>query len=1070
MIDNVSHSIKRLSELVKLVKKSRPSLVKSFTKRAGKLDKKIEASTKLAETFFCAADIVQNIYLSHARLHKYLGLASNLVNNSLIDAFAVVLEISKFDDLIESPKSLFNDSHQDAAQLANHLRTIAADLSKFADLAPKIQQYNKEYYELDAPSVPDAEYDRLFKELQSLELKYPQLQASDSPTVKVGGKAVNTFTKVQHQHPMLSLGNVFDEMEFLAFHKQVQDSLKQLQLENFLQNIDWQGFLNDKDGQKEKQFRNFLKNDYLPSSLKRFGDFLNSDELKFLLQDNQLRKADKENRLSVLLKDHKLQDLFAQYKDLAKVRSLLKLFQEDKDLQSLLQDNLLLNALQNNALTFSCEPKLDGLAISLIYENGKLIRGATRGDGIWGEDVTSNILTISNIPHHLVNAPAVLEVRGEVFMPKQAFNELNQRQIAQGVKPFANPRNAAAGSLRQLDSNITAQRTLCFCCYGIGEQTINIPDNHYQTMLYLQELGLPISDELKLAHNLEDCLAYHQDLTARRDELLYEIDGVVFKINSYRQQQILGFRTREPRFAIAYKFAANEELTEVLAVDFQVGRTGNLTPVARLNPVRIGGVTVSNATLHNMDEIKRLGVQIGDTVIISRAGDVIPKIIKVVANHDPEKIKQEIKLPSKCPSCGGEIQQRKIAASDKSGSQYYCVAGLKCRAQVIASISYFVSLGAVYIDGLGIKTIEQLVDNGLVKTPADLYRLTYEDLIQLDGFSHQDAKPNIAVKYHRLANKMISLIKADNSLELLKVLLLVGASYIKGAAAKIIEQLVDNNLLQIPSDLYRLTYEQLTLQARKTNKVADNLLQAIAANTDLLPFFQMLDDIYRQYKNVANDKNHQVSKDIIYDDLLKLDDCLPAQLRTPKKMAQAKRSKAADNLLKAINASKNPELANFIYALGIEGVGKQTSQLLSTLGSLDKIVNATVDDLLKLPDIGFVTSLAICDFFRKNTELLEDFKRVGINIRNPAMDNYLPLEKQNWVITGSLTKSRLQIAQQLQDLGAKVSSSITKNTTFLLAGEKPGSKLVKAQKLGVKIIDEAEFMQMLHEVKNLPKK
>ena len=396
---------------------------------------------------------------------------------------------------------------------------------------------------------------------------------------------------------------------------------------------------------------------------------------------------------------------------------------------------------------YSCEPKLDGLAVSLLYQDGALVRGATRGDGTTGEDISVNVRTVRNIPLKLHGKgwPETLEVRGEVFMSKAGFERLNASQLEVGGKTFANPRNAAAGSLRQLDSKITANRPLEFCCYGIGQVSHDIADTHIGNLKQLKAWGMPISRELKVAAGIEDCLKYYHDIGERRLSLPYEIDGVVFKVNSIASQRELGFRAREPRWAIAHKFPAMEELTELLDVEFQVGRTGAVTPVARLKPVKVAGVTVANATLHNMDEVARLGLMIGDTVIIRRAGDVIPQVVQVVLERRPDNARK-VEIPQTCPVCGSQVERTQLIKRSKGketvseGAVYRCVGRLACGAQLKQAIIHYVSRRAMDIEGLGDKTIEQLVDEKLIGSPADLYKLEYEQIIDLEGFAEISSK------------------------------------------------------------------------------------------------------------------------------------------------------------------------------------------------------------------------------------------------------------------------------------------------------------------------------------------
>ncbi|MEP0174716.1 MAG: NAD-dependent DNA ligase LigA [Paraglaciecola sp.] len=487
---------------------------------------------------------------------------------------------------------------------------------KLAAIKATITEYNYQYYVLDNPSVPDAEYDRQMQALKAIETQYPELLTSDSPSQKVGDMPLPEFQQVEHEVPMLSLDNAFDEATFLAFEKRMQDRLK-----------------------------------------------------------------------------------------------------------------------SSEQITYSCEPKLDGLAVSLLYENGRLVRGATRGDGKVGENITANVRTIRNIPLMLRgdDYPERLEVRGEVVMSRDGFIKLNENQLAEGKKVFANPRNAAAGSLRQLDSRITAKRPLLFFTYSLGlvegEQK-PLAQTHSARLQQLSEWGFPLSKELQVAQDSSECLAYYHVIGAKRDALNYDIDGVVFKADKIALQQELGFVARAPRWAIAHKFPAQEEMTVVQDVEFQVGRTGAITPVARLEPVFVGGVTVSNATLHNQDEIQRLGLKIGDTVIVRRAGDVIPQVVSVILEKRPVDAK-EIVFPKTCPICDSNIEKLEDEAVAR------CTGGLYCGAQLKESMKHFASRKGFDIDGLGDKIIEQLVDLKLVKAPADFFNL---ELVQISNLERMGEK------------------------------------------------------------------------------------------------------------------------------------------------------------------------------------------------------------------------------------------------------------------------------------------------------------------------------------------
>ena len=557
---------------------------------------------------------------------------------------------------------------------------------------------------------------------------------------------------------------------------------------------------------------------------------------------------------------------------------------------------------------YSAEPKLDGLAISLRYENGVLVQGATRGGGHRGEDVTSNVRTIGAIPLRLLGEgwPAVLEVRGEIFMPKKGFEELNRRARKKGEKTFANPRNAAAGSLRQLDPKITATRPLSFYAYGWGELSVEkLGVSYSDAMAVIKEYGLPVSPELKVVQGLQGCLDYFDTMARKRDSLDYEIDGVVFKVNDLQQQERLGFVSRAPRWAIARKFPAQEALTVVKDVEFQVGRTGAVTPVARLDPVEVGGVTVRNATLHNMDEVKKKDVHIGDTVYVRRAGDVIPEIVRVLPERRP-KTAREVVLPKRCPVCGSDVIKPEGEAVAR------CTGGLYCPAQRKEAIKHFASRRAMDIEGLGDKLVEQLVEQELIHDPADLYSLTREQLMGLERMGE----------------------------------------------------------------------------------------------------------------------------------------------------------KSAQNILDALERSKETTLAHFLYALGIREVGEATSQTLAQqFGSLEALEKASEEDLQEAPDIGPIVAAHIAAFFHQphNREVIDKLLQAGIHwpaVQTPAEEK-LPLKGKTFVLTGSLSRPRSEIKAELQALGAKVAGSVSKKTGYVVAGEAAGSKLDKARDLGVTILDEDGLKTLL---------
>ena len=672
------------------------------------------------------------------------------------------------------------------------------------ELRELLNTYAHQYYVLDAPTVPDAEYDRLFSELQHLEATYPEIQTPDSPTLRVGGKPLDSFTTVRHAMPMLSIRT---------------------------------------------------ETDTSASGAKHF--------------DERIRKD-------------------------------LGLSESDQ------------------LVEYVAELKFDGLAMSLRYENQVLVQAATRGDGEWGEDVTQNIRTIGQIPLRLPeDAPKLLEVRGEIYISRADFEELNNRQrarIAAGEKnekTFVNPRNAAAGAVRQLDSSIAAQRPLSFFAYGLGDITPAIDGGmsfatHFDILQCLKKWGFPVAKQTQCVKGAQGLVEFHQAIAKQRDSLPFDIDGVVYKVNSIEAQQRLGFVTREPRWAVAHKYPAQEELTTVQAIEVQVGRTGKLTPVAKLNPVFVGGVTVTNATLHNEDEVRRKDVRVGDTVVVRRAGDVIPEVVSVVTEkrlHDA----QIFTMPSHCPVCNS------LAVREEGEADFRCTGGLFCLAQRKQAILHYAHRRAVEIEDLGDKLVDQLVDTGIVNTLPDLYKLGLSALSQLD----------------RMAEK---------------------------SAAKV---------------------------------------------------------------------------------------------------------------LAGIEKSKTTTLPKFLFGLGIRHVGEATAKELSRhFGTMDAIMDATLDQLLQVSDIGPTVAQSIRTFFDQahNREVVEQLKACGVHWKEGVASEgaSLPLTGQTFVLTGTLQSMGRDDAQtKLEMLGAKVASSVSKKTHAVVAGAEAGSKLEKAQSLGVLILDEAAFMELL---------
>lgn len=664
-------------------------------------------------------------------------------------------------------------------------------LQRVAELREQLNLHNYRYYVLDDPQVPDSEYDRLMRELQSLEQQFPDLIVPDSPTQRVGAQPLDGFDEVRHRIPMLSLGNAFSDTDMLDFDRRVRERL-------------------DETGE----------------------------------------------------------------------------------------------------IIYTAEPKLDGLAISLRYESGVLVQAATRGDGSRGEDVTQNVRTISSVPLRLLGDdwPEVLEVRGEIYMPLAGFERLNERARVNGEKGFANPRNAAAGSLRQLDPKITAQRPLAMYCYGFGEISDGpLAATQSESIRRLTDWGLRISPEMRTVEGAAGCLDYYREMGERRAALDYEIDGVVFKVDSLEQQQRLGFVSRAPRWAIAQKFPAQEEMTRLLAIEIQVGRTGALTPVARLEPVTVAGVTVTNATLHNEEEIRRKDIRVGDMVIIRRAGDVIPQVVRSIPEQRSSELPQ-FQMPKQCPVCGSDVIR------DTDEAVVRCSGGLFCPAQRRQAIKHFAARRAMDIEGLGDKLVDQLVTLGMVETPADLFHL---QLAALEGMERMGRK-------------------------------------------------------------------------------------------------------------------------------------------------------SAENLLAALEKSKRTSLGRFLFALGIREVGEATAQSLANhFGDLEPIMQADIDALLQVSDVGPVVAEHVFTFFRQahNKEVIEALIRAGLHWEPIAVPDLAsqPLAGKVFVITGTLSQPRDEIKQRLIALGAKVTGSVSKKTDYLIAGADAGSKLTKAETLGIAILDEAGLSRLLKE-------
>ncbi|MCO7609284.1 NAD-dependent DNA ligase LigA [Pseudomonas chlororaphis] len=783
---------------------------------------------------------------------------------------------------------------------------MTAAETRILELRAELDQHNYRYHVLDEPSIPDAEYDRLYHELKALEAEHPELVTSDSPTQRVGSAALSAFTQVRHEIPMLSLGNAFEEVDMREFDRRVVEGLD------------------------------------LPAG-----------------------------------------DLFGA----------------------------------GAAVEYSCEPKLDGLAVSLLYQDGVLVRGATRGDGTTGEDISVNVRTVRNIPLKLQGSgwPATLEVRGEVFMSKAGFERLNEAQLASGGKTFANPRNAAAGSLRQLDSKITASRPLEFCCYGLGQVSADIADTHIGNLQQLKQWGLPISRELRLAKGIDECLDYYREIGERRNALAYEIDGVVFKVNSIASQRELGFRAREPRWAIAHKFPAMEELTELLDVEFQVGRTGAVTPVARLKPVKVAGVTVSNATLHNMDEVARLGLMIGDTVIIRRAGDVIPQVVQVVVERRPQDARP-VAIPESCPVCGSHVERTQLVKRSKGretvseGAVYRCVGRLACGAQLKQAIIHFVSRRAMDIEGLGDKTIEQLVDEQLIASPADLYQLKYEQIIDLEGFAEVSS------------NKLLKAIEDSKRPALARFIYALGIPDVGEETAKVL--------------------------ARSLGTL-ERVQQALPQVLTYLPDVGL--EVAHEIHSFFQDSHNRQ----VIGALLAADQC-GLQLQDQGELGA--------------EFAASTTLGGMLDKLNIPSVGPGAAQKLADkFGSLQGVIDADWLDMRQaLPE---KQAKAVREFFDNpaNAQLAraieEQLSAFGMHwLSEKKVVEGLPLAGKTWVLTGSLELMSRDVAKEkLESLGAKVAGSVSAKTHCVVAGPGAGSKLAKANELGLKVLDEAAFVAFLSE-------
>ena len=669
-------------------------------------------------------------------------------------------------------------------------------------LRAMVELHNRLYYTLDSPEITDAEYDRLFRKLEELEVQFPNLVTPSSPTQRIGAKPLEAFGTIEHALPMLSLQNAVNEDEVRAFDARV-----------------------------------------------------------------------------------------------------MKVLETEVDIE------------------YVVEPKMDGLAVELVYKDGELKYGSTRGDGYVGEDVTLNLRTIKSVPLKLAAALTRLDVRGEVFIPKKDFEELNSERIKEELEPFVNPRNAAAGSLRQLDPEITATRPLDIYCYNIGRAEGIESKSHMEGLERLKTLGLRVNPLIEIINGIDGAIDFYRKIEDMREELPYEIDGIVIKVNDLDLQDQLGAISRSPRWAIAYKFPPDQGETLVEDIVIQVGRTGALTPVAHLTEIKLGGVMIERASLHNADEITRLGLKLGDTVIVERAGDVIPKVVSVVKRKRSAGSKP-FKWPKVCPVCGAGIE--------RTGVINYCTGGLSCAAQLKGSIEHFVSKGALDIEGLGPKNVEQFIKEGLIKDLADIYSIKREDLLKLERWKEKSAD--------KLINSFINSIKKS--------------------------------------------------------------------------------------KHTVN----------------------------------------------SIETSMHTELRRLIYGLGIRNVGEHAASVLADeFLTLDKLMDASVERLEEVEEIGPISAQSIVDFFA------EDHNKAVIEKLRTAFGQFPTVEKKEgpltgktFLFTGTLTGfTRSEASALIEALGGKTAKSVSKKLDYLVVGEKPGSKVEKAKKLKIKIMDESAFKEMLEKNKGL---
>ena len=774
------------------------------------------------------------------------------------------------------------------------------------ELRRRIDDANYRYFVLDDPVLPDIDYDRLLRELQSLEAAHPELITADSPTQRVGNVASSGFAQVQHDPPMLSLNNAFNE-----------------------------------DGDDD---------------LTRFREVAEFE-----------RRIEREMGLSDPV--------------------------------------------------FSVEPKFDGLAINLRYEHGIFVRGATRGDGETGENVTANLRTVRSIPLklHGKNWPELLEVRGEIVMLRKDFEAYNQQAISRGDKTLANPRNGAAGSLRQLNPAVTARRRLSFFAYSVGVvEGVELPSMHSATLQKLRDWGFPISPEVDVATGFEGLIAYYQRIGEQRATLPYDIDGVVYKLDDYDLQDAMGYVSRAPRWALAHKFPAEEQSTTVEGIDIQIGRTGAATPVARLTPVQVGGVTVTNATLHNADQIARLDVRVGDTVIVRRAGDVIPEVMRVIPEHRPPHA-QSWQMPETCPVCGSALLREEGKAA------FRCSGGLFCPAQRKEAIIHFASRRAMDIDGLGERFVDALVDFDYVHTPADLYRLTLDDFLEMKRRADErDESTPETVKSGKVASRwaenLLSAIEISKRTSLSRFLFALGITHVGENTAKTLSKYLGR------LDLIRYCPASLL---RTLPDIGDEVAASIVTFFAQPGNVQVVDAL--------------LAEGIVFDDEGTTD-------------AAVRERFSLGALLQGLKVDK----------LGPGGIEK----LASTFSSVDELLSASrerwMDAGLSQAAADNLADTLSSSAVRDSLAHDETFMRRVLAAAADSDAVSQPLAGQTTVLTGTLSSlSRDQAKERLEALGAKVAGSVSKKTSFVVAGEAAGSKLDKARELGVAVWDESQLLAFL---------